>query len=72
MRIENLKQVVISFKEICAGSTADGQGFDVSAPDAMCVHSSVPAQSPRIDVSKYRSPESVAFLVKKLKGTQSG
>ena len=34
--------------------------LDVSAPDALCIQSSLPAQLPKIDVSKLRSKEFVA------------
>ena len=37
----------------------------------MCLQSSVPAQLPRIHVSKIRLPVSVASLVRKLKDTGS-
>ena len=43
----------------------------VSAPAAKCVQSSLPSQPPRIDVCKFRSPESVTTLVKKLRSIRS-
>ena len=64
-----LKVLVTSYKEIRAAT--DWEGFDVSTPDAMWVHSSLPAQPPWIDESKVRAPVSVASLVKKLKGSRS-
>ena len=44
--------LVVSYREIRAAAVTDGEGFDVSAPDAMSFQSSVPAQSSTIDVSK--------------------
>ena len=67
----NFEGVGDYLKESCAAAVADDEDFDVSAPDAMCVRSSVPSQPPRIDESKVQSPEAVASLVKKLKISRS-
>ena len=45
-----VKELVTSYEEIRSHAVADEESSDVCAPDAMCVHSSVPAQRPRIDV----------------------
>ena len=40
-----------------------------SAPDVLCLQSSLPAQPPTTDVTKVRSKESVTTLVKRLRST---
>ena len=58
------KELVISYREIRVIASDDEGVLDVSAPGTMCVQSSLPA---RFDMSKVRSPESVASLVKMLR-----
>ena len=68
---QNSKKLVKCYKEISAAAVVDQENSNNSAPDSMCVQISLPAQPPRIDVSKDRSPESVASLMKKLCITRS-
>ena len=64
-----LKVLVFGYEEIRAAADAVEEGLNASAPDAVCVQNSLSAQTPRIDVSKVWSPESVPSLVRKKKGT---
>ena len=58
---EILGELVTSYKETRTAAAACEECLDISPPDANCIQSSVHAQAPRIDVSKLRWPESVAF-----------
>ena len=64
-----LKVLVSNYDKSRAGAAADEDGLSISANDAVFIQSSVTVQSPRIEVSKVRSLESVASasLVKNLK-----
>ena len=66
-----LKELIMCYKKIRPVLRADDDSLDVSVPEVKCVQSSVSAQPPRIAVSKFRSPESVASLMRNLKVSRS-
>ena len=69
-REQTLKEITKCYREVSASSVVYGQSLDVSARDAMCNHASVPAQPPRMDMSKVRTPESFASLMKESRSTR--
>ena len=59
------------YKEIRVAVTVGEDTLDVSASDALCVQSSLPAQSPEIVVISVKSTESMTGLLKRLKGIRN-
>ena len=58
-----LESLVTSYKEIPAPAAVIKKRLDVSAPDALSVQSSMPAQPPKIDVGKIKFSGSLVFYV---------
>ena len=58
------------YEELRAVSDVDEESLLFSAPDAVCVRSSSHTRPTRIEVSKARSPESVASLLRRLRNIQ--
>ena len=66
-----LRELVKCYKEIRVAVTVGEDTLDVSASDALCVQSPLPAQPPEIVVISVKSTESTTGLLKRLKGIRN-